>query len=556
MLEVLDGRSEGSNQLRDLDLASVFARQAAGRDPASRVERDTASSCARRSPGSRADADGATDEALEPPWPSVAGQPRRRGRRAPVGPRRRRRPRPPGIARPGGARDRDPRRPRQAGGPARPSFVPAVSLDLPAWSEPFAEANRDRLRRRGPWGRVDRAGRSATGRVAGCASRSWTPGSRRDHPAVGGRLVESVAVERVGRGLGGRARAADRRRRPRNGVRRDHPRPRARGRDRLDPRPRAGQPGQRRGVRRRASGGRSSEAGASVANLSLSSRSEAYFGPLHELADEAYFRNVLLVSAANNVSVASYPSLYASVVSVAAHDLPEPDAWFYNPEPPVEFGALRAQRRRRLARRHADGRDRQQLRGAAHRRGTRRGSGRRTRASRRSRRRRSSPRRRTTRLRGRGSGTAGPRAGRWRSWGWPGSRPDLWSAIAVRVVARGALRELALGGRAARVEMALGVVAVDDRTRWPDDPRPVAGSRLVRSPSCQPLDGSRRGDPRRRRGSMKSPPVPGSPSPNSSLLPWSLRHLGLLRVAPRRGWSCGVPAQAVARTLRTVSSPA
>jgi subtilisin len=81
------------------------------------------------------------------------------------------------------------------------------------------------------------------------------------------------------------------------------------------------------------------ESGASIANLSLSSRSDAYFGPLHELADEAYFRNVLLVAAANNVSVASYPSLFAAVVSVAAHDLAVPDAWFYNPEPPVEFGA-------------------------------------------------------------------------------------------------------------------------------------------------------------------------------------------------------------------------
>ena len=62
------------------------------------------------------------------------------------------------------------------------------------------------------------------------------------------------------------------------------------------------------------------------------------------------------MSAANNVSVASYPSLFAAVVSVAAHDLPDPDAWFYNPEPPVEFGGVRAQRRRRVARRHADGR--------------------------------------------------------------------------------------------------------------------------------------------------------------------------------------------------------
>jgi GAF domain-containing protein len=41
VLEVLDGASEGSNQLRDLSLASVFARQAAAIVTASRVERDT-----------------------------------------------------------------------------------------------------------------------------------------------------------------------------------------------------------------------------------------------------------------------------------------------------------------------------------------------------------------------------------------------------------------------------------------------------------------------------------------------------------------------------------
>jgi subtilisin family serine protease len=81
------------------------------------------------------------------------------------------------------------------------------------------------------------------------------------------------------------------------------------------------------------------ESGAGIVNLSLSSRSEAMFGPLHELADEAYFRNVLLVAAANNVSVASYPSLYAAVVSVAAHDVADPGVWLYNPAPPVEFGA-------------------------------------------------------------------------------------------------------------------------------------------------------------------------------------------------------------------------
>jgi subtilisin family serine protease len=81
------------------------------------------------------------------------------------------------------------------------------------------------------------------------------------------------------------------------------------------------------------------EQGASVVNLSLSSRSEALFATLHELVDRAYFANVLLVCAANNIAVASYPSLFASVVSVAAHDVRDPGVWFYNPRPPVEFGA-------------------------------------------------------------------------------------------------------------------------------------------------------------------------------------------------------------------------
>ena len=45
------------------------------------------------------------------------------------------------------------------------------------------------------------------------------------------------------------------------------------------------------------------------------------------------------ICAANNAPGPSYPSLFASVVSVAAHDVPDPDTWFYNPHPPVEFGA-------------------------------------------------------------------------------------------------------------------------------------------------------------------------------------------------------------------------
>ncbi len=76
-----------------------------------------------------------------------------------------------------------------------------------------------------------------------------------------------------------------------------------------------------------------------VVNLSLSSKSERLFAPLHEIADEAYFGGTLLVSAANNQPGPTYPSQYASVVSVAARVGDDPMALAYNPRPPVEFGA-------------------------------------------------------------------------------------------------------------------------------------------------------------------------------------------------------------------------
>jgi subtilisin family serine protease len=79
--------------------------------------------------------------------------------------------------------------------------------------------------------------------------------------------------------------------------------------------------------------------GIHVLNLSLSSKSEALFPVFHELVDRAYFRSIVLVSAANNVPAPSYPSLFGSVFSVAAHDVPDPWRVYYNPSPPVEFGA-------------------------------------------------------------------------------------------------------------------------------------------------------------------------------------------------------------------------
>ena len=76
-----------------------------------------------------------------------------------------------------------------------------------------------------------------------------------------------------------------------------------------------------------------------VVNLSLSTSKEEYYGLFHELADEAYFKNVLLVSAVNNIPAPSYPSLYSSVFSVAAHEEKDPFTFYYNANPPVEFGA-------------------------------------------------------------------------------------------------------------------------------------------------------------------------------------------------------------------------
>lgn len=79
--------------------------------------------------------------------------------------------------------------------------------------------------------------------------------------------------------------------------------------------------------------------GMHVANLSLSTSREAYYALFHEIADDAYFKNVVLVSAVNNIPAPSYPSLYSSVVSVAAHSEQDPLTYYYNPAPPVEFGA-------------------------------------------------------------------------------------------------------------------------------------------------------------------------------------------------------------------------
>ncbi len=76
-----------------------------------------------------------------------------------------------------------------------------------------------------------------------------------------------------------------------------------------------------------------------VVNLSLSSKAAAMFAPLHDVADRAYFAGTVLVCAAGNLPGPTYPSQYASVVSVAARPGQAQGDLVYNAHPPVEFGA-------------------------------------------------------------------------------------------------------------------------------------------------------------------------------------------------------------------------
>jgi subtilisin len=81
------------------------------------------------------------------------------------------------------------------------------------------------------------------------------------------------------------------------------------------------------------------EQGIRVCNLSLGTTKKEFYALLHELTDTAYFNNVILVTAANNFPIPSFPSMYASVISVASHPIKDPFLYYYNPSPPVEFGA-------------------------------------------------------------------------------------------------------------------------------------------------------------------------------------------------------------------------
>ncbi len=214
---------------------------------------------------------------------------------------------------------------------------PPIAAPLPAWAEAFAAAHRTELTRVAPFVAVDRSWAFGTGDGAGVTVAVIDSGIEGGHPAVGGALAESVRVELDGEDT---AVVDDE---PVDAV--GHGTACAGIIHALAPAASLvsirvlGADNRGKGLAFAAGLSWAIERGAAVVNLSLSSRSEALYATFHELADRAYFANCLLVSAANNVAVASYPSLFAAVVSVAAHDVRDPDTWFYNPRPPVEFGA-------------------------------------------------------------------------------------------------------------------------------------------------------------------------------------------------------------------------
>ena len=211
-----------------------------------------------------------------------------------------------------------------------------TSSDLSAWSEPFAGARRDLRRslrlkgvtREWAWG-------GATG--AGVRVGIIDSGLENDHPSLNGRVVENVTVEI---GDDGPTVVPD-------GTADMFGHGTACGGIILSLAPEVdlvsirvlGADLRGKGTAFAAGLEWAIEQNLDVCNLSLSSKSEALYPVFHELADRAYFQSTALVSAANNVPAPSYPSLFSSVFSVAAHGEPDPWRVYYNPAPPVEFGA-------------------------------------------------------------------------------------------------------------------------------------------------------------------------------------------------------------------------
>jgi subtilisin family serine protease len=79
------------------------------------------------------------------------------------------------------------------------------------------------------------------------------------------------------------------------------------------------------------------EQGFDVINLSLGTSKRDWALAFYEVCDKAYFQGSFVVTAANNMARPSFPSLYASVTSVACNLSKDPFRFHYNPDPPTEF---------------------------------------------------------------------------------------------------------------------------------------------------------------------------------------------------------------------------
>lgn len=77
--------------------------------------------------------------------------------------------------------------------------------------------------------------------------------------------------------------------------------------------------------------------GFDVVNLSLGTGRRDLALALHDLCDTAYFDGCFVVTAAGNTPRPSYPSMYASVASVACNLATDPFRFHFNPAPPTEF---------------------------------------------------------------------------------------------------------------------------------------------------------------------------------------------------------------------------
>ena len=81
------------------------------------------------------------------------------------------------------------------------------------------------------------------------------------------------------------------------------------------------------------------EHGMHIANGALSATRQESYDVFHQLANDAYSGNMVLVSALSSLPLTGHPALYAAVISVAAYEGRDPLTFYYNPTASVEFAA-------------------------------------------------------------------------------------------------------------------------------------------------------------------------------------------------------------------------